>query len=130
MGGDCKRKSHIHPATVSFHRCIQEFFYLGKCNNLVEFGLDLSAAHPEDRTVQINVLPSGQFGVKAGTNFKQASYASSDPDSTFRWFRDPAQNLQQGGLPRAISSDDTDHVPLLHFKRHVFEGPEILNRIL
>src|SRR6201988_2975734 len=111
MGGDCKRKSHIHPATVSFHRCIQEFFYLGECNNLVEFGLDLRAAHPEDRTVQINVLPSGQFGVKAGNNFNKASSGSPDRGPTFLWFRVPSKNLKKGGLPPTIPSDDTATSP-------------------
>src|SRR5271166_5728505 len=93
MGSDGEGEPHIHTAAVAFHWRIEEFFDLSERNDLVELCLNLGAAHPENRTIQIDVLASGQFRVKAGADFKQAGHATFDADPAFGWFRDSAQNL-------------------------------------
>src|SRR5258708_24410299 len=130
MGSDRKGEPHIHTAAITFHRCIEEFFDLRERNYLVKLRLNLGTAHPQDRPIQINVFASREFRVKAGADFKQAGHATSNTDPAFRWFRDPAQNLQQGRFTCAISPDDADHLPLLNFKRQVFESPEVFGRIV
>src|SRR5271157_62953 len=80
MGSDRKGESHIHTAAVAFHWRIEEFFDFSERNDLVKLCLNLGAAHPEDRTIQIDVLASGQFRVEAGADFKQAGHATLDAD--------------------------------------------------
>src|SRR5262249_50532418 len=83
MGGDSECKPHIHAGGISLHRRVEEFFYAGKIDDLLEFRIDLFSGHPENGAVEINVLASGQLGVKAGTDFQQTADAAADFDATF-----------------------------------------------
>src|SRR6516162_10611796 len=121
MRGHRKGQSHVHTTAVTFHRCVEESFDFSERHNLVELGPNLGAGHPKDCTVQINVLASGELRMKAGADLEEAGHPPSDANPAFGWFRDPAQNLQQGGFTRAVPPDDTERVSLLDFKRDIFE---------
>ena len=78
MGGDGRGKAHIHPAGVSFDRCIQVFFYLGKGYYLVELAFYLRSGHAKDCAVQVDVLPPGQFRMKTCSHLQEAGYPALD----------------------------------------------------
>src|SRR5487761_2020143 len=68
MRGDGEPETDTHARTVAFDGRIEEPFDARERDDLVELAADLPAAHPQDRAVQINVLASGQFGMKAGAD--------------------------------------------------------------
>ena len=67
-------------------------------------------AHAKDRTVQIDVLPAGEFGVEPGTHLKQGGDPTLDADLAGRRGCHPRKDLQQGTLAGPISTDHADRV--------------------
>ena len=55
-----------------FHRRIDEFVNLGKGHNAIELADNLCLVHAEDCAVEKDILASGQFRMKAGSNFQKA----------------------------------------------------------
>ena len=68
--GDREREFDIHSARISLDGSVDELTALGKIDYAFYFGIDLRAGHSEDRTVQINILPTRQFGVEARPDFE------------------------------------------------------------
>src|SRR5690348_8816738 len=66
--------------------------------------------------------------MKSGSDLKQASDPSLYFGVPFRWPRDTCQYLQQGALAGPVSSNQPNHLALLHLKRNVPQCPK--NRIL
>ena len=59
MRCDSERQSQVHAAGEVFDSGVNEPLYLGERHNLVKLGLDFTARHSQDRTVQKNILPAG-----------------------------------------------------------------------
>src|SRR5262249_53308769 len=70
MSGYRKREPHVHAGGIVFNRCIEKFFDLCECNDLIEFFAYLSQRHTEYRSIQENILAPRQFRVKSCTYFK------------------------------------------------------------
>jgi hypothetical protein len=68
MGRDSEGKADIHAGAIALHRRLEELFYVGEGYDLIEFRLNLVSLHAENRAIQINILTSREFGVKAGSN--------------------------------------------------------------
>src|SRR5690606_4884422 len=56
VSGNRKSQSHFHTAAVVFDRSVQEFFDAAEINNGIELLPDLSTAHSEDGTIEVNIL--------------------------------------------------------------------------
>ena len=82
MHSDGEGETHVHPAGVAFDRGIKVFFYLGKGDYLIELAFDFATGHAQDGAVQVDVLPSGQFRVKACTYLQEAGYPALDGHTT------------------------------------------------
>ena len=67
--------------------------------------------HAEDRAVEENVFPAGEFGVEAGADFQQAGHAAPEPDAPGRRLGDAAEDFKQGRFARAVAPDDADNAP-------------------
>ena len=78
MRRDREGEPNIHAAGVALDRRIEKFLDLGKGDDLVELASDLGAAHAEDGAVEIDVLASGELGMKAGADLEQAGDAALD----------------------------------------------------
>ena len=70
MGGDRKRQPHVHPAGIVFHRYMDEFFQAGEIDNAIESFANLLSRQPEHRSVEKNVVSSGELRVKSSADFK------------------------------------------------------------
>src|SRR2546423_114666 len=77
---DGEREADVHPGAVALDRRVEELFDAGEIDDGVELPADLLAAHPQDRAVEIDVLPAGQLGVKAGADLEQRSDAAEHVD--------------------------------------------------
>src|SRR5438105_9766192 len=69
---DRERQPHVHPTRIMFDGCVEKFFDLRKCDDLVKFTVDLRTVHAEDSSVQINILTAGQLTVKTRSDLEQA----------------------------------------------------------
>ena len=124
-----ERQPDIHAAAVALHRRVEKSFDFGEVNDLVEFLPDLRPGHPEDRSVQKDVLATGQFRVKAGADLQQAcDTAAYDRPSTIR-LSDAAEYLEQRRFAGSVPPDNSEHLAALHLEAHVAQGPELLNFI-
>ena len=66
-------------------------------------------AHPQDRAVQVDILPPGQFRVKTGTHFQQAGDAAFDLHFAAGWGRHFRKYLEQGAFARAVAANDPQY---------------------
>ena len=123
MGGDGKGQAQVHAAGIALDGGIDKFLNLGKSYDLVKFLIDFNALHAQDRTVQVNIFTPAEFGMKAGANFEQRA----DPPVDFRHsrgrFGNTRKNLEQGALTGSVAPDNSQHLPLAHFKRYIFQCP-------
>src|ERR1051325_3811989 len=105
-------------------RCIDKLLYLSECNYFVKLSLDLHPFHTEYRSVQIDVLASGQLRMKAGADFKQRSYSSRYVGMAFRWVGDTRKNFEQRALSCSVAADNADYFAAFDFEGNVLEGPQ------
>src|SRR6516164_10619197 len=95
-----ERKADIHAGAVPFDGGIEEPFYLGERDDLVELRFHLGPCHAEDGPVEINILTPGKFGMKSGPDLKQRSDAAANARLPCGGVGDPAQNFQQRTFAR------------------------------
>ena len=78
VGGHGEGQAHVHAAGVALDRRVDELLHLGEGHDLVELARDLGSVHAQDGAVEEDVLPPGQFGMKAGAHLQQAADAPVD----------------------------------------------------
>ena len=126
MRGDCEGEPHVHPARVPLHGSVDELLDAGELDDLGELALDLAPPHSEHGAVQEDILPPGQFGVESGPDLEEAAHAPADLRASLGRCGDTRQQLQQGRLPRSVTSDDSDHLAGGHVERDVAKRPDVL----
>ena len=119
VGGNGKCQAGTHPAGVTLDWCINESFDLRESDDLVELTMDFRLRHPENRAVEIDVLPAGEFGMKTRTDLKQRADAATNFSGTFRGIRDARKDFEQCALPRPISPDNAHYFATANLERHV-----------
>src|SRR5262249_41171246 len=67
--------------------------------------------------------------MKTGTDFKQASYSTSQNRASAIRLGNPAEDLEQGRFPRPVPSDNAKHLALLDLEAHIPQGPEFLDLV-
>ena len=129
MGGDGEGEAHIHARGIALDRGVEEFLDLGEGDDLVEFLADLGAAHAEDRTIQIDVLPPGQFGVKTGADLEQARDPAPERDPAGGRLGDAGKDFEQGRFAGAVAADDAEDLALLHLEADIVQRPKFFDRV-
>src|SRR4029078_13335481 len=81
----------------------------------------------ENRAIEVNVLPAGQFWVESGADFQQARDAAAQCDSAQGGLGDPREDLKQGAFAGAIAADYAEYLALMDLEADIVEGPEILD---
>jgi hypothetical protein len=82
-------------------------------------------------SIQVDVLPAGQFRVETCTHLQQAGDAAIDGYgyTPGRRFGDAAQNLQQRAFPGAVAADDAHGLSAADLKTHILERPHFFQRV-
>src|SRR5262249_19583828 len=119
-------ETHVHPGRVGPDGQVDEAFELGEGDDLVQLLADVHALEPEDRAVEIDVLPPGEVGVEAGAELEQRADATADVDPPRRRLDDPSEQPEQRRLPRAVPADDADRTAGLDADRDVAKGDDLL----
>ncbi len=60
----------MHAGGITLDWRVNEFLDLGKGNDFIEFLFDLCLVHTEYCTIEKNIFPSGQFGMKTSANLR------------------------------------------------------------
>ncbi len=71
MDGDRKPQPHGHPRRVVLDRHVNEALQLGEADDVVEVGVHVTPAQPQDGAVQVDVLAPREVGVEAGPQLQQ-----------------------------------------------------------
>ena len=74
---DREREPHLHAARVVLDRRVDERVDVGERHDLVELPGNFRPPHPEDRAVDEDVFPSGQFRMEAGPHLEQRADAAA-----------------------------------------------------
>ena len=119
-----KGKADIHTRRVALDRSVQKFFHTGKINDLIKFASDFCPAHAKDSTIKENIFSSGQFGMKACTDFQQAGHTSAQGNFACAGLGDAGKKLEQGGFTRTVAADNTDSIPRHDVEANILESPE------
>ena len=124
----CHRKSqsHRHTRAIALNRGVDIPFAAGEIDDLIEFGLDLCAAHAQDSSVHEDILPSRHLAMEAGADFEQGAYASVGTDGTGGGACDAGEEFEEGGFTGTVLADDADDVALLDLEVDIAEGPDVV----
>src|SRR5690242_18020123 len=61
VDSDGESQSNVHTTTVGLHRRVQDIrIQTGEFDDLIEFTVDLTSIHAENRAVDVDILPAGQ----------------------------------------------------------------------
>src|ERR1700694_2733526 len=119
-----KGEADVHPTGVELDGGVEESLHARELDDVVELAVDLAALHAEDCAVQVDVFATGELGVKARSNLEQAAQAPVDDSASMGRLGEPAQDLQEGALARAVAPDDAEHLAFLDLEGNVVEGPQ------
>ena len=98
------------PEEYRFTGVSRNLLDLGERDDLVELALDLRPLHAQDRAVEVDVLAAGQLRVEAGADLQQRRDPPAQHGPPVGRLGDPAEDLQQRALARAVAADQPDHL--------------------
>src|SRR5207237_8280898 len=122
--GHGESEPHVHARGVALDRDVEKTAQLREGHNLVEVARDFRVLHAEDRTVQVNILASGQLAVKAGSDLEQTSDAAIESGPSLRRFGDAREDFQQCGFACAVDADAAEAFAGHDVKIDSAHGPE------
>ena len=73
-------------------------------------------SHAEDCAVEIDVLPTSQFLMKAGPDFEQGAHSAPDLRCSGGWSGDARKKFKQGSFACAIPANDPQDIPASQFE--------------
>src|SRR5262249_47294824 len=109
----------IEPRRIPLHRRVDQPLDFGELHDRVELAIDLPAREAEEAGAEIDVLAARELRVKTGAQLDERHDMAADPYAAARRPGDPRDELQQGGLPGAISADDAQAGAARNFERHL-----------
>src|SRR5262249_46128288 len=95
---------------ITFDRCIDKLFDLGKSDDLVEFALYFSPFHPENCAIENNIFTSGQLRMKSRPHLQQRTDSASNLSVAGRRFGNAREDFEQSAFPAAVTPDEADYV--------------------
>ncbi len=126
VGGHGEGQPQVHAARIVLHGSVDEAFDLGEGDDFVELAADLLPRHPQDRTVEVDVLAPGELPVEARPHFEQRPHPAADPRLPFRGFGDAGKDLEERALSRAVASDDAEDFAAADFEGDVAQRPDYI----
>src|SRR2546422_3871688 len=119
VGGHGEGQSNVHSARVVLDRSVDEALDLGERDDLVELRLDLGLPHPENRPVEVHVLPAGELGVEARPDLEERADPAVNLGLPFGWLGDAREDLQQRALAGAVGANDANDLAGAHLEGDV-----------
>ena len=107
---------------------VDELLELGEVHDRVEDPVHVALGHPEQRAVQVDVLPARQVLLEAGAELEEAGQLAPHGHLARGRLEHPADALEQRRLARAVAAEDADGLALPDRERHLAQGPEVVGR--
>ena len=120
-----ERQAHEHAAGIAFDRLIDELIDVGEGRDRLEPVVDFFPGQAEQRAVQIDVFPSGEFGIEPGTEFQQRRSPAVDFDVAAGRLEGAGDQLQQRAFAAAVAADDSDCFALFALRTTHLSAPRI-----
>jgi len=124
MRRDRESEPQVHAAGIAFDRSVNELSDFRKIDNFIKAGQYFFAGHAQNRAVEKDILPSGQFRMKASAHFQQRAHAPAQFAIAFGRVRDARENLEQGAFTGAVAPDDAKRLSLPDVESDVLERPD------
>ena len=99
-------QTDVHARRVVLHLVVDELLELGELDDLVEALADLPARQPEQRAVQVDVVPAGELGLEARAELQHRRELAADDDLAGGRLQDAGDALEQRRLARAVPAED------------------------
>src|SRR5690606_11585829 len=103
---------------------VDEALDIAERDDLIEALVDLAPAHPEDCTVEVDVLAAGQLRVEAGADFEQRADPPVDLSPALVRRGDAREHLEQRRLPGAVPPDEADHLTVPDLQVNIAQRPD------
>ena len=126
--GDREGQSDVHAAGVKLHLGFDEVLDLTEVDHVVEDALHHFLGETKHRAVEKNVVATGEFGLKSGSEFEERGEAAPEVNLTRGGLQDSADAFQQGRLAGTVMTDQTDGFVRVHAEADVFERVERFDR--
>ena len=127
VDGHGEAEPDVHARGVELHLVVDELLELGEVHDVVEDAVDLALGQPEQRAVQVDVLPAGQVRLEARRRAPAGRPACpAPPISPEVGWRTPQMHLSRVDLPEPLRPRMPTVSPSLDVERDVVEGPEVL----
>ena len=126
LRGDRKGQPDEHPAGVGLHGLMDEIADIGKGQDVIHFCIHLFPGIAHDGTAEIGVLQPRHFGIEADPQLQKGRHLSPDLQIAAGRRQYPGDDLEQGGFPRPILSDDPECLTFPDLKTHILQGVKIM----
>ena len=87
---DCKSQSHRHSRAIALHRSIDKFSDIREVNDAIQLTIDFLSGQSKHRSIDIDILATGQDWVEAGAERDQGAEATAQLDAAAVWLDKPA----------------------------------------
>src|SRR5579885_853198 len=104
---------------------MNEIADLRKVDDVSVFPIHFPGGEAQDGAVQIDVVTSGEFGIKTRPQFQQRRNAPADVEGARRGLKNTGDKLQERTFSRAVLADDAESLTAPDIKRYIAESPEV-----
>src|SRR6185503_5154436 len=119
MDRNREREADNHAARVCLHRLMNKIADLGERFNVRKTPIDILGRETQDRSVQIDVVLAGEFGIETGAKLEQCGYAAVRDRSAAGGRKNSSADLEKRTFARAVFADDTKRFSAAHIEVHI-----------
>src|ERR1700693_410769 len=119
-------EAHVHSGRVGANGRIDVFLELGEFDDAIEARVYVSLAETQQRSIEVDVLPSRVLRLKAGRQLQQSRQAAPDADLPPIRVENSRHQLQGGALAGAVRTDQAEGLTLLDLQADVGQRPTVL----
>src|SRR5438309_2299811 len=125
---DREAQAHVHAARVRLHRRVEEPADVGEALDLGHRRVHLAPRQAEERSVEVRVLAAAEVGMESRADLKERGDPASGSERPRCRLRRAGDELEEGGLPRAVRADDAKGLALADLEAHVVQRLDPLGR--
>lgn len=124
FGTDSDRESeaNLHTGRIIFELLVHEIFELGEFDDVVIHGGDFGIAEAKHGAIQVDVFAAGEFHIETDAKFDKGDEVAIDDDLATAGVIDAGENLEEGGLARAVATDDANEFAFFDVKTDVVKN--------
>src|SRR6266536_4187873 len=124
--GHGEPQTDVHPRRIELHLVVYEVLELGEGHDVVEHAVRLLARQPQERSIQVHVLPTGQLHMESRPQGEQGGDPPASGDPARGGPENAGDDLEECGLSGTVRAQQAQRFPLLHVDRDVLQSQQFL----